>query len=94
MICDYGMSERLGNYTLGQDRGPIFLGRDIVREKDYSEETAKIIDDEVKSIVGECYARAKKLIKDNKEKLKALADTLIEKEVLDVEEVKRVTGLK
>ncbi|MFH1504048.1 MAG: ATP-dependent zinc metalloprotease FtsH [Candidatus Omnitrophota bacterium] len=93
MICDYGMSEKLGNYTLGQSCGPIFLGRDMVREKDYSEETAKIIDDEIKSIIGDCYERAKKLIQENQDKLKALAEVLIEKEVLDVVEVKRITGL-
>jgi len=94
MICDYGMSERLGNYTLGKSHGPIFLGRDMVREKDYSEETAKIVDEEVKSIVDSCYTRAKKLIQENKDKLKVLADALIEKEVLDVEEVKRIIGLE
>jgi len=94
MICDYGMSERLGHYTLGKSHGPIFLGRDIVKEKDYSEETAKIVDEEVKRIIDECYAKAKKLIEGNKDKLKILAETLLEKEVLDVEEVKRLIGFK
>ena len=90
MICDYGMSERLGNYTLGQSHGPIFLGRDIVREKDYSEETARIIDEEGKSIIDACYSRAKKIIEENKESLNLLAKALFEKEVLVVEEVKRI----
>lgn len=94
MVCDYGMSDRLGNYALGRSHGPIFLGRDLVQEKDYSEETAKIIDQEVKRIVTECYARAKKLIEDNKKKLKLLANTLLEKEVLDVEEVKRIVTFR
>jgi len=94
MVCDYGMSERLGKYTLGKSHGPIFLGRDIVREKDYSEETAKIVDEEIKRIVDECYARAKKLIEDNKKELKLLASALLEKEVLDAEEVKRLIGFK
>lgn len=94
MVCDYGMSERLGNYTLGKSQGPIFLGRDLVREKDYSEETAKIVDEEVKHIVDECYLRAKKIIKDNQNKLKLLANTLLEKEVLDAEEVKRLIGFE
>lgn len=93
MVCDYGMSERLGSYTLGSSRGPVFLGRDLIREKDYSEETAKIIDEEVKRIIDECYIRAKKLITDSKNKLKILAEALLEKEVLDVKEVRRLTGL-
>ncbi|MCF7907912.1 MAG: ATP-dependent zinc metalloprotease FtsH [Candidatus Omnitrophica bacterium] len=94
MICDYGMSERLGSYALGSNQGPIFLGRDLIREKDYSEDTAKIIDEEVKRIVGECYTRAKQLITDNKAKLKILAEALLEKEVLDAKEVKRLIGFK
>ena len=94
MVCDYGMSERLGNYTLGTTHGPIFLGRDMVREKDYSEETARIIDEEVKQIVDQCYLRAKKLIQGNKKNLEKLANTLLEKEVLDVEEVRDLIELK
>ncbi|MDD3296371.1 MAG: ATP-dependent zinc metalloprotease FtsH [Candidatus Omnitrophica bacterium] len=92
MICDYGMSQRLGHYTLGKSHGPIFLGRDLVREKDYSEETARIVDEEVKRIVDECYLRAEKLIKENQEKLDILAKALLEKEVLDVDEVKKLIG--
>ncbi|MBU1113478.1 MAG: ATP-dependent zinc metalloprotease FtsH [Candidatus Omnitrophica bacterium] len=92
MICDYGMSQRLGSYTLGQSHGPIFLGRDLVKEKDYSEETAKIIDEETKRITDECYARAKKLITEHKRELKILAEALLEKEVLDAQEVKRLIG--
>jgi cell division protease FtsH len=94
MVCDYGMSKRLGHHTLGKSHGPIFLGRDMVREKDYSEETARIVDEEVKIIVDECYARAKKLIQENRDQLKLLAETLLEKEVLDAEEVKRIIGFK
>jgi len=94
MVCDYGMSERLGNYALGRSHGPLFLGRDIVHEKDYSEDTAKIVDEEVKHIIDECYGRAKKLIEANKKQLKLLADALLEKEVLDVDEVKRIIDFK
>ena len=94
MVCDYGMSERLGNYTLGRSHGPVFLGRDLGHEKDYSDETAKIIDEEIKRIVGECHQRAKGLIESNKKKLKLLADALLEKEVLDVQEVKCIINLK
>ncbi|MCX5715715.1 MAG: cell division protein FtsH, partial [Candidatus Omnitrophica bacterium] len=49
MVCDYGMSDRLGAVTLGQSHGPVFLGRDLVEEKDYSDETARIIDEEIKA---------------------------------------------
>lgn len=93
MICDYGMSERLGKYTLGKSHEPIFLGRDFARERDYSEETAKIVDEEVKRITDECYAKAKKLIQDNKDKLTTLANALVEKEVLNAEDVKKLLGI-
>jgi len=93
MVCDYGMSERLGNITLGKSHGPVFLGRDLIEEKNYSDETASIIDEEIKHIIDECYSRAKKLIQENQEKLKLLANTLLEKEVLSGEEIKRMLGL-
>ncbi len=93
MICDFGMSERLGNVTLGRSHGPLFLGRDIVEERNYSEETARIIDEEVKHIIDECYLQAKQLMQKNIDKLKLLTQTLLEKEVLDGEEVKRLIGM-
>ena len=93
MVCDFGMSERLGNITLGKSHGPVFLGRDLIEEKNYSDETASIIDEEIKHIIDECYQRAKKLIQENQEKLKLLANTLLEKEVLSGEEIKRMLGL-
>ncbi len=93
MVCDYGMSERLGNYALGESHGPVFLGRDMMREKDYSEETARVVDEEVKRIVDECYSRAKKIIEENKEKLSRLVDVLLEKEVLSADEFKKIIGL-
>jgi len=93
MVCDFGMSQRLGNITLGKSHGPIFLGRDIVEEKNYSEETARIIDEEVKSIIDSCYSRAMELIKTNQAKLRLLADTLLEKEVLNGEEIRRLLDI-
>jgi len=93
MVCDFGMSERLGNVSLGKSHGPVFLGRDLVEEKNYSDETARLIDEEVKKIIDECYGRAKNLIKDNDEKVKLLATTLFEKEVLTGEEVRLLLGL-
>jgi len=93
MVCEYGMSDKVGNLTLGRRHGPIFLGRDIVEEKDYSEETAKLIDAEVRSFIDEAYEKEKKILTENEDKLRKLAQALLEKEVLDGEEVKRIVGL-
>jgi cell division protease FtsH len=93
MVCEFGMSERLGHLTLGNRHGPLFLGRDIVEERNYSEDTAKAIDEEVRRFVDEAYNKAKKLLTENQEKLKTLAQNLLEKEVLDVEEVKKLLGM-
>jgi cell division protease FtsH len=94
MVTQFGMSERLGNVTLGRREGLIFLGRDIMEEKNYSEETARQIDEEVKRIVDEAYLKAKALLNENLEKLKVLSIALLEKEVLDGEEVKRLLGIE
>ncbi|MBD3246910.1 MAG: ATP-dependent zinc metalloprotease FtsH [Candidatus Omnitrophica bacterium] len=90
MVCDYGMSDRLGHYTVGHTHGPIFLGRDMVNEKDYSEETARIVDEEIKKIINECYRRAKGLLQEHRDKLDILANTLLEKEVMDEQEVRKL----
>ncbi|MEA3369625.1 MAG: ATP-dependent zinc metalloprotease FtsH [Candidatus Ratteibacteria bacterium] len=92
MVCEFGMSEKLGNLTLGRKDSQVFLGRDIVKEKNYSEETARKIDTEVRKIIDECYGRAGDLLKENKDKLEKLARTLLEKEVLTSEEVKHIIG--
>jgi cell division protease FtsH len=94
MVTQFGMSDKLGNVTLGRREGLIFLGRDIMEEKNYSEETARLIDEEVKRIVDEAYAKAKSLLQKNIDKLKILTATLLEKEVLDAEEVKRLLGIE
>ncbi|MBI4335668.1 MAG: cell division protein FtsH, partial [Candidatus Omnitrophica bacterium] len=94
MICQFGMSDKLGSLTFGRKEGPLFLGRDLVEHKDYSEQTALLIDQEVKRIIDECYQRAKDELSKNKDKLELLAATLLEKEVLDGEEVKKLLGLK
>ncbi|MBU0694167.1 MAG: ATP-dependent zinc metalloprotease FtsH [Candidatus Omnitrophica bacterium] len=94
MVTDFGMSERVGHITLGKKEGPVFLGRDLVEHRDYSEATARMIDEEVKRIIAEAYSRAKKILEENSEKLKSVAQHLLEKEVLDAEEVKEIIGLK
>ncbi len=92
MVCEFGMSEKIGSLTLGQREGLIFLGKNLAEDRNYSEETAKLIDSEIKVIIDECFERAKKLLQDNKDKLILLANTLREKEVLDGEEVKKLLG--
>ncbi len=92
MVCEFGMSEKLGNLTLGRKDSQVFLGRDIIKEKNYSEETARKIDEEVRKIIDECYERAADLLKENKDKLEKLARALLEKEVLTSEEVKQIIG--
>jgi cell division protease FtsH len=94
MVTQFGMSEKLGHITLGRREGLVFLGRDIMEERNYSEETARLIDEEIKKIVDESYGKAKTLLQENQEKLKALAVALLEKEVLGGEEVKRLLGIE
>jgi len=93
MVCEFGMSEKLGHLTFGKKSGPVFLGRDIVEEKDYSEQTAVVIDKEIRCIIDECYLHAKKLLLKHKDKLKKLSDELLVKEVLIGDEVEKILGV-
>jgi cell division protease FtsH len=94
MVCDYGMSDKIGPLTFGKKEEHIFLGREIAQRKDYSEKTAVDIDTEIKRIVLENYDRAKDIILQHMEKIHHLASVLLEKEVLAGEEIDRVLGLK
>ncbi|MBL7068692.1 MAG: ATP-dependent zinc metalloprotease FtsH [Candidatus Omnitrophica bacterium] len=94
MVKRLGMSERLGHLSFGKSHEHIFLGRDISEIKDYSEETARIIDAEVKKIVDESYVRAKEALSKNVDSLRKLAEVLLEKEVLTDTEVKKIIGLE
>ncbi len=87
MVCDYGMSEEMGPLTFGKKEEQIFLGREIAQHRDYSESTAIRIDDEVKKLVIEAYERTKKILTDNLDALNRLAEGLLEREVLDGEEI-------
>ncbi len=87
MITRYGMSDRLGPVALGRQQGNIFLGRDIMSERDFSEETASAIDGEVRQLVDEAYKRAKQVLVENRHVLNQLADLLIDKETVDAEEL-------
>jgi len=88
MVCEWGMSERLGPLTFGRKEEQIFLGRDIARHQDYSEDTAVQIDQEVRRFVHQNYERAKIILTKNRKILDRVADALLEREVLDAEEVK------
>jgi cell division protease FtsH len=87
MVCEWGMSEKLGPLTFGQKEEQIFLGREIAQHRDYSEKTAQEIDKEVKSIITECYARTNVILTENMKLLHKLAETLLEKEVLDSHQI-------
>jgi len=91
MTCEYGMSE-LGPLTFGRRQEEVFLGRDFLKEKNYSEEIAGKIDREIEKIVTNTYQRALNIIKDNKGKLERLAGALIEKEVLEADDIKEILG--
>ena len=94
MVMRWGMSEVLGNLTFGKREDQVFLGRDIVEEKNYSEATAVDIDKEVRKIIDGCYKKAKDELLNNIEKLKILAEKLLEKEVMDYEEVKNTVNIE
>ena len=90
MVTVYGMSSRLGTIMYGQGQGEVFLGRDLAQTKNYSEETAAIIDEEVKSIIDRAYNTAKEILAANIDKLHIVAGILLEKEKIDGEEFDRV----
>jgi len=82
MVCEWGMSEKIGPVSFGEN-DEVFLGRDILKERNFSEAIAAEIDREVRRIVEECFERAKKLLLENRDKLERLASRLIELEVIE-----------
>jgi cell division protease FtsH len=87
MVCEFGMSKELGPMTFGKREEQVFLGRDIAHHKDYSEHTAIEIDREVRRIIDDAYQKARQLLSDHAPLLQAVAERLLEKEVLDGSEV-------
>lgn len=87
IVCEWGMSHRLGPITFGKNESTVFLGRDIAKDRGYSEEIAFEIDKEIRRIVDECYARARNLLETHRDKLDMLANSLLEREVLDKQQV-------
>ena len=90
MVCEYGMSEALGPVTYGKKSGPVFLARELHEERNYSEDIAHKIDDEVRELVEGSIARAKSLLGSHRKQLDDLVVVLLERESLDREEVEAV----
>ncbi|MDG2990382.1 ATP-dependent zinc metalloprotease FtsH3 [Candidatus Synechococcus calcipolaris G9] len=90
MVTRFGMSDRLGPVALGRQNGNVFLGRDIMAERDFSEETAATIDDEVRNLVDQAYRRAKEVLVGNRHVLDKIANVLVEKETIDAEELQEI----
>ncbi|MES1228001.1 MAG: cell division protein FtsH, partial [Armatimonadota bacterium] len=86
MVCEYGMSERLGTLALGNRHHNPFLGRDYADERNYSEEIAKVIDEEVHAIVEKCHSRATEILTNYREPLDAVVQALLERETLNRED--------
>jgi len=90
MVCEWGMSEKVGPITFGKGDEQVFLGKEISKHKDYSEETAIEIDGEIKSIVKSNYNKAQKLLEDNIDLLHKLSELLLDKEVIDGKELEEL----
>ena len=90
MVCEWGMSEKLGPLAYGAKEEEIFLGREIQKHRDYSEKTAIEIDDEIRGIVNKAFDRAVKILSDNMNLLHKLSEELLEREILDADEIDRI----
>jgi cell division protease FtsH len=90
MVSRFGMSDRLGPVALGRQNGNVFLGRDIASDRDFSDETAAVIDEEVRQLVNNAYIRAKDVLVNNRHILDKLAEMLVEKETVDAEELQSI----
>lgn len=94
MVTQLGMSDRLGPVTLGKNHREVFLGRDIMEDKNYSEEIAYAIDQEVRRILDECFSRVENILTENFDKVEEIAATLLEKEVIDGADFSRLMGVE
>jgi len=90
MVCEWGMSEKMGPLSYGSKEEQVFLGRDFSNQKNFSDQTAKLIDQEVKTLVMGGYSRATELLQKNRDVLENLAQALLERETLNAEEVKNI----
>lgn len=94
MVAELGMSEKLGPISVQTDQSEVFLGMDLSRHKNYSEELAREIDNEVSLLVKDSYRKAKQILNENKEALETLISRLLEKEVIDADEINEIMGIK
>jgi cell division protease FtsH len=83
MVCEWGMSEQLGMVEYGEGDSPVFLARDMAKSRNYSEETARVIDSEIKRFIDEAYEHAERILNENREKVELIANALLEYETLD-----------
>ncbi|MFH1194931.1 MAG: ATP-dependent zinc metalloprotease FtsH [bacterium] len=90
MVCEWGMSDKMGPISYGQKEEEIFLGREITRHKDFSEKTAQDIDSEIKQIISTCMERSEDILKENIELLHKLSNELLEREILDADEIDKI----
>jgi cell division protease FtsH len=93
MVCNWGMSEKLGPVTFGKTEEHIFLGREMAQQKDYSDRTAELIDSEVRLLVEGAQERARQILTEHLDKLHALAKALLEREVIDGSEMDEIIGM-
>ena len=94
MVCNWGMSEELGPVTFGKREEHIFLGREFAQSKDFSEETARLIDDAIKNLVLSASRQALDVLTSHRAQLEGLAQGLLDKETLDSQEIDRIIGLR
>ncbi|MDH5370907.1 MAG: ATP-dependent metalloprotease, partial [Gammaproteobacteria bacterium] len=87
MVTQWGLSEKLGPMVFGEEEGEVFLGRSVTQHKSLSDETAHIIDEEIRNIVDRNYSRAEKILKDNIDILHAMSDALIKYETIDKDQI-------
>ena len=90
MVTKWGLSERLGPMTYGKEDGEVFLGRSMTQQQEVSDETSKIIDEEIRAIIDRTYATAKKILQDNTDKLHLMAKALMKYETIDSNQLKEI----
>jgi cell division protease FtsH len=94
MVCEWGMSKRMGPLNYGSRSDHIYLGREITRSEDHSEQTTREIDEEVRAIIDSAASRTRKLLEDNRDKLQLLGDTLLERETLGADDIREILGIR
>ena len=94
MVCEWGMSENMGFITFGGEEEPIFLGKEIARHQDYSESTARKIDDEIQAILSSCLNNVEDILSQHKDQLKILAEALVTRESLDDKDIRALLGFE